>query len=98
MTVRVMSRAMEKEAGGCREREGEIHPCYSQSHSRTPMPQLDAPPDRDALPHTLRDTPLCEARLPMDATRCNRIVERLDTGLPDRRCAAEMMQRLLFSE
>ena len=90
MTVRMVSRAMEKEATGCCEGEGEIHPCYSQSHSRTPMPQLDTPPDRDVLPHTLRDTPFCKARLPMDATRCNRIVERVS--------AAEMTNRLLSSE
>lgn len=90
MAVRMMSRAMEKEAGGCREGEGEIHPCYSQGHSRTPTPQLDAPPDRAILPHAQRYTQFREARLPMDATGCNRMVERI--------YAAEMTNRLLSTE
>ena len=98
MTVRMMRRVMEQETGGGREGEGEIHPCYSQGHGRTPIPQLDAPPDCDVLPHTRRYTPFREARLTMDATRCNRIVERLNAGLPDRHGAAEMTHRGLSSE
>ncbi len=54
MTVRMMSRVMEKKAGRCCEGEGEIHPCYSQGHSRTLAPQPDAPLDRDVLSHTQR--------------------------------------------
>jgi hypothetical protein len=92
MTVGMMSRAMEKETGGCCEGEGKIHPCYSQGYSRTSIPQLDAPFDRDILPHThtRRYAPFRESRLPMNATRCNRIVERV--------YAVEMTNRLFSSE
>lgn len=80
MTVRMMRRVMEQETGGGREGEGEIHPCYSQGHSRTLTPQPDAPLDRDVLPHTQRllrfvkpvyrwmllvATELCEGSMPV---------------------------------
>ncbi len=71
MIVRMMRRVMEQETRGCREGEGEIHPHYSQGHSKTSIPHGETPPDRDVLSHARRYTPFHETRLPTAATRCN---------------------------
>lgn len=98
MIVRMMRRAMEQEAGGCSEGEGEIHSCYNQGNSKTSIPHGGAPPDHDVLSHARRYTPFRETRLPTAATCCNRIVERLDACLPDRHSAAEVTNRLFSAE